>query len=151
MLKSAKLYIQLNWKIFNKLGDIFRPPTSVLKLFMFFFLFFSIAFVFDFQYVLKVTGVTIVHRPAAVSQPTLERVTVSLVTVIVSMVGLEVPVMLILMNVIKQQYTSVRTTQSVITPMDHSTVSVIQATLKLEMPLVKVLVLCFLIFLYFFF
>ena len=39
MLKSAKLYIQLNWKIFNKLGDIFRPPTSVLNLFWVFFVF----------------------------------------------------------------------------------------------------------------
>ena len=113
-------------------------------------MFFSIAFVFDFQYVLKVTGVTIVHRPAAVSQPTLKSVMESPVPVIVLRVGLEVPVMLILMNVITQRYTSVRTTQSVRTPMDHSTVSVIQATLKLEMPLVKVLVLCFLIFLYFF-
>ena len=89
---------------------------------------------------------TIVHRPAAVSQPTLKRVMESPVPVIVSMVGLAVPVMLILMNVITQRYTSVRTTQSVRTPMDHSTVSAIGATLRLEMPLVKVLVLFLVIF-----
>ena len=81
------------------------------------------------------------------SQPTLKHVIESPVPVVALMVGLEVPVMLILMNVIVPPYTSVRTTQSVRTPMDHFTVSVIRATLKLEMPLVKVLVLCLLIFL----
>ena len=81
---------------------------------------------------------TIVQRPAAVSQPTLKRVTESLVPVIVWMVGLAVPVMEISMNVIVPPYTSVPITQSVRTPMDHSTVSVIRVTLKLEMPLVKV-------------
>ena len=81
---------------------------------------------------------TIVHRPAAVLQPTPERVTESPVPVIVSMVGLAVPAIKTSMNVIMPPYTSVPTTQSVRTPMDHSTVSVIRATLRLEMPLVKV-------------
>ena len=93
---------------------------------------------FYFQYVLKVTGVTIVHRPAAVLQLTPERVMESPVPVIVSMVGLAVPAIETSMNVIMPPYTSVPTTQSVRTPMDHSTVSVIWATLRLEMPLVKV-------------
>ena len=81
---------------------------------------------------------TIVHRPAAVSQPTPEHVTESPVPVIVWVVGLAVPAMKISMNVIVRPYTSVLTIQSVRTPMDHSTVSVIRATLRLEMPLVKV-------------
>ena len=109
------------------------------------------AFVINFQYVLKVNGVTIVLGPVAVSQPTPERVMESLVPVIVSMVGLAVTVMLISMNVVTLPFTSVRTTQSVRTPMDHSTANVIVATLRQKMPLVKVFVLLLLIFVTLFF
>ena len=109
------------------------------------------AFVIYFQYVLKVTGVTIVLGPVAVSQPTPERVMESLVPVIVSMVGLAVTVMLISMNVVTLPFTSVWTTQSVRTPMDRSTANVIAATLRQKMPLVKVFVLLLLIFVTLFF
>ena len=81
---------------------------------------------------------TIVHRPAAVSQLIPEGVTESLVPVIVSTVGLAVIATLILMNVLTLPFTSVQKTQSVRTPMDLTTVSVIGATLKLKMQRAKV-------------
>ena len=83
---------------------------------------------------------TIVHRPAAVSQPTPGHVTEPLVPVIVLRVGLVISVSFILMNVVPS--TSVQTTQRVSTPTDRSTVSVIGATsIGLKFTLVKVFIL----------